>query len=203
MYLETTAISSTQDLAQLLSKVALSDRVAFATLYGQTRAQLYGVVSGILSRSDLAGDILQEIYMGIWRKAGKFDASKGSPMAWMSTMARNQALDEVRRVKPLAFEDMPNFEPAAEDFDPLGSRDRSERLRVLLRCLSELEPENRAIILLAYYRGASRKALSKRFGASVSTIKSRLRRSLAQLKGGLEQPSVDFVSATPRRPDRK
>ena len=65
--------------------------------------------------------------MRIWEKAGDFDPAKGSPIAWMATIARNRALDEVRRAKPLALEDMPeNFEPAAEEVDPLA-RARAQR----------------------------------------------------------------------------
>ena len=177
------SITPGSDPTQLLSRVAAGDRAAFATLYRQTAAKLYGVVARILPRSDLAGEVLQEAYVRIWQKAGDFDSTKGSPMAWMATIARNRALDEVRRAKPLALEDMQEgFEPAAEEIDPLGSRDRSERLAALMRCLSQLDPEKRQIVLLAYYRGASREALSKRFERPVPTIKTWLHRSLAQLK---------------------
>jgi RNA polymerase sigma-70 factor (ECF subfamily) len=178
-----TSIDSASDLAQLLQRVAGGDRAAFARLYKLTEAKLYGVVARILNRGDLAGEVLQEAYVRIWRKAGDFDSAKGSPIAWMATIARNRALDEVRRVKPLALEDMPeNFEPAAEEVDPLGARDRSERLAALMRCLALLDPEKRQIVLLAYYRGASREALAKRFERPVPTIKTWLHRSLAQLK---------------------
>src|SRR5579872_869904 len=171
------------DLAGLMARVAGRDRAAFATLYRQTQAKLYGVVARIIQRRDLAGEILQEAYVRIWEKAGDFDSAKGSPIAWMATIARNRALDEVRRVKPVALEDMPeNFEPAAEEVDPLDARDRSEQLAALMRCLSLLDSEKRQIVLLAYYRGASREALSKRFERPVPTIKTWLHRSLAQLK---------------------
>ena len=178
-----TGIASGPDLAQLLSQVASRDRAAFAILYKQTHAKLYGVIARILARSDLAGEVLQETYVRIWRKAGDFDPAKGSPIAWMATIARNRALDEARRVKPLAIDDMPeSFEPPAEEIDPLAARDRSERLAALMRCLSLLDEEKRQIVLLAYYRGASREALSKRFARPVPTIKTWLHRSLAQLK---------------------
>ena len=171
------------DLAQLLLRVAGRDRAAFATLYKQTQAKLYGVIARILVRSDLAGEVLQEAYVRIWQKASDFDPAKGSPIAWMATIARNRALDEVRRVKPLALGDMPDsFEPAAEEIDPLGARDRSEQLSALMRCLSLLDAEKRQIVLLAYYRGASREALAKRFERPIPTIKTWLHRSLAQLK---------------------
>ena len=181
------SIEPGSDLAQLLARVAVRDRAAFATLYKLTQAKLYGVVARILVRSDLAGEALQEAYVRIWEKAGDFDPVKGSPLAWMATIARNRALDEVRRVRPVSLEDQPEgFEPAAEEIDPLAARERSEGLTALVDCLKALDEEKRAVVLLAYYRGLSREALAKRFGRPVPTIKTWLHRSLAQLRDCLK-----------------
>jgi RNA polymerase sigma-70 factor (ECF subfamily) len=110
-------------LAGLLIRVAARDAAAFAALYKQTSAKLYGVVARILTRGDVAADVLQEAYVRIWEKAGDFDPVRGSPLAWMATIARNCALDEVRRVRPASLEDQPEgFEPAAEEIDPLATR---------------------------------------------------------------------------------
>jgi RNA polymerase sigma-70 factor (ECF subfamily) len=174
---------ASDDLSNLLSRIATRDAAAFAALYKQTNAKLYGVVARILTRGDAAADALQEVYVRIWEKAGEFDPLKGSPLAWMATIARNRALDEVRRVRPVSLEDQPEgFEPAAEEIDPLAARDRSEGLTALVDCLKALDEEKRAIVLLAYYRGSSREALAKRFGRPVPTIKTWLHRSLAQLR---------------------
>jgi RNA polymerase sigma-70 factor, ECF subfamily len=174
---------ASDDLSNLLSRIAMRDAAAFAALYKQTNAKLYGVVARILTRGDAAADALQEVYVRIWEKAGEFDSLKGSPLAWMATIARNRALDEVRRVRPVSLEDQPEgFEPAAEEIDPLAARERSEGLTALVDCLKALDEEKRAIVLLAYYRGSSREALAKRFGRPVPTIKTWLHRSLAQLR---------------------
>jgi RNA polymerase sigma-70 factor, ECF subfamily len=174
---------ASDDLSKLLSRIATRDAAAFPALYKQTNAKLYGVVARILTRGDAAADALQEVYVRIWEKAGEFDPLKGSPLAWMATIARNRALDEVRRVRPVSLEDQPEgFEPAAEEIDPLAARERSERLAALVDCLKALDEEKRAIVLLAYYRGSSREALAKRFGRPVPTIKTWLHRSLAQLR---------------------
>ena len=117
------------DLTHLLRRVAARDAAAFAALYKQTSAKLYGVVARILTRSDVAADVLQEVYVRVWEKAGEFDPVKGSAVAWMATIARNRALDEVRRVRPASLEDQPeSFEPAADEVDPLAKRERSEEL---------------------------------------------------------------------------
>ena len=178
-----TSAGAGDDLNHLLRQVATRDTTAFAALYKQTSAKLYGVVARILHRSDVAADVLQETYVRIWEKASDFDPLKGSAIGWMATIARNRALDEARRVRPVSLEDQPDgFEPAAEEIDPLAARERSEGLARLVDCLKGLEEEKRTIVLLAYYRGLSREALSKRFGRPVPTIKTWLHRSLAQLR---------------------
>ena len=180
---ESSVTATAAELADLLRRVAARDSAAFAMLYKQTRAKLHGVVARILTKGDLSGEVLQEVFVRIWEKAGDYDVDKGSPIAWMATIARNRALDEIRRVRPVSLEDMPEgFEPAAEDVDPLGARDRSERLSALMSCLETLDEEKRDVVLLAYYRGFSREALAKRFERPVPTIKTWLRRGLAQLR---------------------
>ena len=175
------------DLTDLLIRIAARDTAAFAALYKQTSAKLYGVVARILTRGDVAADVIQEAYVRIWERACDFDPVKGSPLAWMATIARNRALDEVRRVRPVSLEDQPEgFEPAAEEIDPLAARERSEGLTALVDCLKALDEEKRAVVLLAYYRGLSREALAKRFGRPVPTIKTWLHRSLAQLRDCLK-----------------
>src|SRR6202161_1070615 len=142
------------DLTGLLIRIAARDAAAFSALYQQTNAKLYGVLARILTRGDAAADVLQEAYVRIWEKAGDFDPVRGSPLAWMATIARNRALDEVRRVRPASLEDQPEgFEPAAEDIDPLATRERSEGLTALVDCLKALDEEKRSVVLLAYYRG--------------------------------------------------
>jgi RNA polymerase sigma-70 factor (ECF subfamily) len=174
---------TTDGLADLLGRIATRDAAAFSALYKATSAKLYGVVARILPRGDAAADVLQEAYVRIWEKAGEFDPAKGSPLAWMATVARNRALDEVRRIRPGSLDDLPeSFEPAADDVDPLAGRERSEGLAALLKCLQALDEEKRAVVLLAYYRGSSREALAQRFGRPVPTIKTWLHRSLAQLR---------------------
>jgi RNA polymerase sigma-70 factor (ECF subfamily) len=177
---------ASEDIVQLMGRVARRDRKAFAELYRATSAKMFGTALRILRQRDLAEDIVQEVYAKIWERAGDFDAAKASPITWMATIVRNRALDEVRRKAPLKIEDMPEgFEPAAEPSDPLAGRDRSEGLRRLLACLDKLDPQKRQMVLLAYYNGASRDALAQRYEAPVPTIKTWLHRSLAQLRACL------------------
>ncbi|MGO9421451.1 sigma-70 family RNA polymerase sigma factor [Roseiarcus sp.] len=171
------------NLSGLIRRVAAGDEAAFAALYRATSGRLNGVVARILPAKDMAAEALQDAYVRIWQRAGDFDPAKGSPLGWMATIARNRALDEARRVRPVSLEDLPqNFEPEADTVDPLAAREKSEGLAALIACLEALDEEKRAILMLAYYRGASREALAKRFGRPVPTIKTWLHRSLTQLR---------------------
>ena len=175
-----------RDLVEWLGQTARGDRGAFAKLYAATSAKLFGTIVRILIRRDLAEEVLQEVYMRIWQRAGDFDPERASPISWMAAIARNRALDEVRRVKPVSIEDMPEVLELADPGElAITGIERYEDLQRLLSCLEELEPQKREIVLMAYYRGESREALSKRFGSPVSTIKTWLHRSLAHLRGCL------------------
>ena len=174
------------DLAQLLRKVAHRDHSAFAELYRATSAQMTGLVSRIVRRGD-ASEVVQEAFVRVWEHAATFDSTKGSAMAWMATIARNLALDEIRRVRRSPLEDSSEgFEFPDTFIHPLASRERTEQYVKLMRSLQKLEPQKRDMILLAYYHGATRKALAQRYSAPISTIKTLLRRGLKELRDGLD-----------------
>ena len=178
--------SGRQRLERLMRGVARRDRAAFRELYDATRAKLYGVILSILRERTAADDILQEIYVKIWDRAADFDPAKASPITWMTTIARNRALDEVRR--PRVTVDLPAEaleRVAGDDPHPLERREWSEELQRLMACLNGLAEERRQMVMLAYYQGWTREALSKRFERPVPTIKTLLHRSLAQLRGCL------------------
>jgi RNA polymerase sigma-70 factor, ECF subfamily len=170
-------------LIALVRRVGRGDREAFRALYDATSAKLFGTVLRIISDRDQARDILQEVYVKIFQNAAGFDASRASPITWMATIARNHALDDVRRVRPLAMADQPEgFDPPAETGHPLDGRERSEELKRLMNCLSSLDSDKRQMVMLAYYKGATREALSRQFDKPIATVKTILHRSILQLR---------------------
>jgi RNA polymerase sigma-70 factor (ECF subfamily) len=176
-------MQTAQTISQLLNQVARQDRAAFAEVYRATNAKLYGLVLRILHRRDLADEVLQEVYVKIWEKAGEFDARRASPITWMATIARNRALDEVRRKTPTSLEDHPEIlEVASGEEGALDSVLRGEDGKRLSDCLNKLEPGRRQMIVLAYCDGFTRDDLAAKFGQPANTIKTWLRRSLMQLK---------------------
>ena len=178
---------SRQDLVAALQQTARGDRAAFRLVYEATSLKLYGIVVRILGRRDLADEVLQEVYIRVWQRAGDFDTASGSPITWMAAIARNLALDEARRKTPRSIEDFPEILQLPSDDDPSATIERNEDLRRLQACLDGLEPEKKELVLLVYYYGMTREEISSRINRPVATVKTWLRRSLAQLRDCLGQ----------------
>lgn len=175
--------SGQEELASLIKRAARGDKAGFSELYRRTAPKLNGIVRRILQQEDAAGEALQETYVRIWQNAGSFDPAIASPIAWMAAIARNQAIDLQRRsaertsrrsVGEDALLEMP------DDSEPAGESGLAYvRLR---RCLGQLPPDRRTLVLLAYCYGYTREELAEREKRPVATIKSMLRRSLLTLK---------------------
>ena len=171
------------ELVWLLGAVAKGDETAFEHLYDETRAKLYGVRLRILGRPELAEEVMQETYLKVWKMADQFDPAIASPITWMVAIARNRAIDIVRKKGEVSIEDEPDaLEVASEQPAPLARREMTEELKRLLSCLGKLDPEKQRIVLLAYYSGWSRDQLAQKLDIPVNTIKTWLRRSLLEIR---------------------
>ena len=182
-------MSTQAELIWLLAAVAKGDEAAFERLYEATRAKLYGVLLRILGRSEVAEEVMQETYLKAWTTAAKFDPRLASPITWMVAIARNRAIDIVRKKGELSIEDAgpQAMAIAIEAVSPLARREMTEELKRLLSCLGKLDPERQRIVLLAYYSGWSREQLAVKLDIPVNTIKTWLRRSLLEIRACMEQ----------------
>jgi RNA polymerase sigma-70 factor (ECF subfamily) len=174
-------------LARALERVAAGDRDALQSVYRDTSAKLYGLCLRILGEPSAAEDVLQEVYVTVWNKAGQFDPERASPITWLVTIARNRSIDTLRSRRPAtapaeAAADIPDPSPSAEA--ALQMSDEARRLRA---CLGELEPERAALIRAAFFEGSTYEALAHRVDAPIGTMKSWIRRSLLRLRGCLER----------------
>jgi RNA polymerase sigma-70 factor, ECF subfamily len=140
-----------------------------------------------LGRRDLAEEVLQEVYIRVWQRASEFDPATGSPMTWLITIARNRALDEAKRKTMRSLDDYPEVLQVRSDDDPLADHVRNEERRRLQACLDGLEPEKRQVVLLAYRYGMAREEIARTTSRPVGTVKTLLRRGLAQLRDCLSQ----------------
>lgn len=174
-------------LAAALGRVAAGDRAALASLYRETSGKLFAVCRRILPNGHDAEEALQETYIAIWRRAGGFDAGRGSPMTWLVVIARNCSIDRLRSMRRTATAPVELADAIADDapnaFD-LASAGHDERR--LHDCLGELAPGDRAFIATAFFGGESYSGLAERQMLPLGTVKSRIRRALLKLRACLE-----------------
>ncbi len=171
----------------MLRAIASGDKSALATFYDRTSAKVYGVVLRILASEPDAEEVLQEVFVSVWRNAGRFDKERASPITWLCVLARNRAIDRLRRRRldtaPIeAAYHIENDEPSA--LDRLEATEEAGRLR---SCLDELDERPRAMIEAAFLDGATYSQLAEREGVPLGTMKSWIRRGLQRLKGCLER----------------
>lgn len=174
------------DLENLIARCALGEQGALVALYQSTSAKLFGVILRILKRRAWAEEALQDTYMKVWRYADGYSAVRGAPMTWLINIARNQALDVRRRAefRMSAIEDeMPETDAAfvAAD-DPANATAVDCELARLQQCMDGLAEDQRGCLLLAYHEGHTPTELAARLARPVATIKTWLRRGLAQIR---------------------
>lgn len=183
----TAALAARQDLADLLTAAASGDEAAFKVFYDRTSAKLFGVVLRLIGQRAVAEEVLQEVYIKVWQNASRYSAEASSPMTWLIAIARNAALDRLRRGR----REREARDDGAADVDRQADRsagDAFERVvdaGAIATALEGLSDIQKQIILLAYYQGYTRDELADRLGMPVATVKSHLRRGLLRMKEGL------------------
>jgi RNA polymerase sigma factor (sigma-70 family) len=185
------------ELASLLARAGLGDRVAFATLYERTSAHLLGVVLRINRDRAHAEDVLQEVYVNVWRAAQGFDAAQSQPLTWLTRIARNRAIDSLRRgnTQPKLGsarstgnnEDDDVYDTLADDAaGPLELLTRASEARSLGACLERLSASQRQSVALAFFDGLTHAEVAERMRQPLGTVKSWVRRALQSLKSCLD-----------------
>lgn len=176
-------------LEAAMLRLAAGERAALRDVYGSTHAKLFGIVLRILGDRRDAEDTVQEVYLALWQKAKRYDPGRASPISWLAVVARNSAIDRLRRraaqgaAAPVeAAEALPDPVPLAED--QMIDIEHSARIH---HCLAELEAQQGEAIRGAYLEGQTYAALAARQGVPLGTMKSRIRRGLIRLKTCLER----------------
>ena len=183
------ADAARRQLTAALARIAAGDRAALRMVYQDTSAKLFGVCLRILQDRTEAEDVLQDVYVTVWRKAAAFDPGRASPITWLVAIARNRAIDRLRasavnrRMEPIdAANEVRDPAPAA--LDRLAQSQQRARLD---GCLDELEARHAAAIRAAFLDGATYDELAERMNVPLGTMKSWIRRGLLKLRACLEQ----------------
>jgi len=170
---------TTYEEGELISLLKQKDDQAFSYLYDNYGGALYGVVKQIVSDGEISNDVLQEVFVSIWRKIDSYDPSKGRLFTWMLNIARNAAIDKTRSknyqqsLKQLPITDAelshPIIRPGYDDFG-------------LKKVIHKLKDEQRMLIDLSYYQGFTHDQIAKALNIPLGTVKTRLRSALTQLR---------------------
>ena len=177
-------------LADLLARTGLGDRTAFAELYRLAAAPLLGVVLRIQADRAVAEEVLQEVYVNVWRHAGSFSAAQSHPMTWLTRIARNRAIDSLRRAQTqprtvstsLAARDESEEDEDLLDRlpdpggDALALLERAADARQLQDCMQGLSASQRQSLALAFYDGLSHAEAAEHLRQPLGTVKSWVRR---------------------------
>ncbi len=191
-----------QSLSEMLARVALGNKAAFDTLYRETSAHLLGAILRIQNNRALAEDVLQEVYVNVWRSAQSFNPALSQPTTWLGSIARNRAIDSLRRrqSEPQTISryqggpdddetDMLNDLPSGAP-GPLDLLEQASNARALGTCMQTLSGDQKHSLALAYYQGLSHSEVAEQLGQPLGTVKSWVRRGLQSLKSCLERASL-------------
>ena len=175
-------------LIEVLLRTGEEDRAAFRELYRLTSAKLFGITMRICGERQAAEDVLHDVYVTIWRRAGAYEPSRASPITWLATIARNRAIDW-RRAQSTRRASMIEDASQIADTAPLASETivADEEAHRLHLCLEDLEQRQRDAIRTAFFDGASYADLAERQNVPLGTLKSWVRRGLAKLRECLER----------------
>jgi RNA polymerase sigma-70 factor, ECF subfamily len=171
----------TTDLA-LVGAIRSGDQGAMAVLYDRYSAIVYAVALRVLQDTGAAEDLLQDIFLQLWRRPGAFDPSRGNMAAWLAVIARNRAIDVVRRRRPQddIEEVMVSVEP-----DLASAAERSRAMEKVRGALQAMPPAQRSALELAYFEGLSHSEIAEKTGEPLGTIKTRIRAGLLFLREAL------------------
>jgi RNA polymerase sigma-70 factor (ECF subfamily) len=188
-------------MADLLGRIALGDRVAFDTLYRQSSAHLLGVILRIQGNRAQAEDVLQEVYVNVWRAAQSFNPALSQASTWLVSIARHRAIDSLRRrqaqVQTVSTSAGPDEDNDHDLLDHIADDGpgpdellaQSTQARELRQCMDQLSASQQHSLALAYYQGLSHAEVADQLGQPLGTVKSWVRRGLQALRACLERAS--------------
>ena len=167
----------------LLKAIAAKDEAALALLYDRYRVILFGLLMRILNNREEAEDVLQEVFLQVWRKAGDFDENRGRPFTWLVTLGRSRGIDRLRTLSARERVAEAGAREASEEIsDAATDAFKSEQRGLVTNALAQLPDEQKRPIMLAYFEGLSQSEIATRLGAPLGTVKTRMRTGLMKLR---------------------
>jgi len=178
--------------ATLVQSLVRRDVNAFEQLYDRHSRHVYALVLRILQQAATAEEVVQDVFLQLWRNAAAYDAERGPFVPWLLTLARNRALDHLRlkserqRRREDQTDELPPVAAAPEYEREMDERRRVERIRALM---GGLLPRQKRAIELAYFEGLSHSEIAAKLSEPLGTVKSWIRNGILRLKEGLQTAS--------------
>ena len=172
----------------VIARVGKGDAQAFAELYEQSSSLLYTLALRILNNRDEAAELLQDVYIEVWRKAGNFDQKRGSPMAWLITMTRSRAIDRIRastsrgRTVTDSLEQSRAEELQSDLPDPLETHAMEELRTLVGEAFTDLPAAQQEALELSFYDGLTHAEIAARLDKPIGTIKTRIKLGMNKLR---------------------
>jgi RNA polymerase sigma-70 factor (ECF subfamily) len=166
----------------LVTAIRSGDQGAMAALYDRYSSIVYAVALRVLQDTGAAEDVLQDIFMQLWRNPGTFDASRGNMAAWLAVIARHRAIDALRRRRP--EDDIADVIVSVEP-DLASAADRSRAMDKVRGALQTMPVPQRSALEMAYFEGLTHSEIAEKTGEPLGTIKTRIRTGLLSLRKAL------------------
>jgi len=191
-----TTSSSQHKLGSLVLRVAERDQLAMTALYDASYRIVFGLLLRILNEPSIAEEVLLDVYMQVWRQADSYDEGRGSPLAWMLTIARSRAIDRLRSSRQESskrdlFDSLEDR--ARSDVDLEAAAEIAEMQAKVRAALSDLPIEQREVIELAYFNGLSHSEIALQLNQPLGTVKTRTRLGMMKLRTTLNPEVVELV----------
>lgn len=178
---------------ELLKAVAARDEAALAELYDRYRVILFGLLVRILNNREEAEDVLQEVFLQVWRRAADFDENRGRPFTWLVTLARSRGIDRLRTLAARERVAVAGTKDETESVsDAASDAFRSEQRGLVTNALAQLPDEQQRPLMLAYFDGLTQTEIAARLGAPLGTVKTRMRTGMMKLRQMLAGKDASF-----------
>ncbi len=176
----------------LMARVVKGDQQAFSQLYDQSCVLLYSMAVRILRDHEQAADLLQDVYLEVWRKVARYDPGRGTPIAWLITLTRSRAIDRLRaRTSRIPLGDSLDTSSVRQAADsgpgPLDTQADQELRKLVGDALHALPPAQQQAIELAYFEGLTHMEIAARLNQPLGTVKTRIKLGMAKLRETLRR----------------
>jgi RNA polymerase sigma-70 factor (ECF subfamily) len=167
----------------LMERVRSNDQMAMAEVFDRYGGLVYSVALRVLKEPDQAEDVMQEIFFQLWKGSGSYTETRGSLGAWLAVVARNRAIDSLRRKKPTDSVDEVVL-PAKTDLS--SETERNLMIEKVRAVMTGLPLEQQKLVQLAFFEGMSHTEIAAKTGDALGTVKTRIRSALTSLRKGVQ-----------------